>query len=140
MDKKTESSARNESLCPCKSTRAYGECCGPYHSNKKKPETAEQLMRSRYSAYFFRKYNYLVETTHPDSRSNDLKKSISKANTGVGWSFLKVLGTSKGGRNDKSGKVEFVAEYYVNGEIFEMHECSRFRKFQSTWKYLDDRG
>lgn len=140
MENEKETKDRNDSLCPCKSKRPYGECCGQYHTNKKKPETAEKLMRSRYSAYFFRKYDYLVETTHPEMRTDGLRESIAKANAGIGWSFLRILGTSKGQKTDKSGKVEFVAEYYSEGKLYEMHECSRFRKFQSVWKYLDDRG
>ena len=51
---------REESLCPCKSRLSYALCCLPFHQGKAKPETAEQLMRSRYSAYFFRLVDYLV--------------------------------------------------------------------------------
>ena len=49
-------------------------------------------------------------------------------------------GESKGGKKDKTGKVEFVAEYYINGEPFELHEKSRFKRHKGLWKYLDDRG
>lgn len=37
--------------CECGSKVAYEECCGPYHAGAKLPETAEKLMRSRYTAY-----------------------------------------------------------------------------------------
>lgn len=33
----------------------------------KDAETAEELMRSRFSAYCLRQVKYIVETTHPDS-------------------------------------------------------------------------
>ena len=52
---------REESLCPCKSRMSYKDCCMPYHYGRAQAETAEQLMRSRYSAYFFRRTDYLVE-------------------------------------------------------------------------------
>ena len=42
---------KNEELCPCQSGKIYGECCGPVLEGKVKAETAEQLMRARYSAY-----------------------------------------------------------------------------------------
>ena len=127
-------------MCPCKSRLSYGKCCLPFHHGKAKPETAEQLMRSRFSAYFFRLVDYLVETTHPDSREPNLKHELEKTIHQVNWSFLKILGVSKGNKDDKVGKVEFVADYFVNGEPHAHHERSRFRRFKGAWKYLDDRG
>lgn len=131
---------RDRSLCPCKSTALYSECCGPLHKGKAKAKTAEQLMRSRYSAYFFRMADYLVETTHPDTREKGLRAELLKTLHQVNWSFLNILKTSKGQPEDKVGKVEFVAEYYVNGEPHELHEHSRFRKVKGAWKYLDNKG
>ena len=49
--------------CPCTSKKPYDRCCGPYHSGGKVPETAEQLMRSRFSAYALGKADYLRTTT-----------------------------------------------------------------------------
>ena len=97
-------------------------------------------MRSRFSAYFFRLVDYLVETTHPDSREPDLKRDLEKMIHQVNWSFLTVVDVSKGGKDDKVGKVEFVANYYVDGEPQELHERSRFRRFKGAWKYVDDKG
>ncbi|MBT5707969.1 MAG: SecC motif-containing protein [Verrucomicrobia bacterium] len=131
---------REESLCPCKSRHNYASCCMPYHYGKAKPLTAEQLMRSRFSAYFFRLVDYLVETTHPDTREPDLKRDLEKMIHQVNWSFLTIVDVSKGGKEDKVGKVEFVANYYVDGEPQELHEHSRFRRFKGVWKYVDDKG
>ena len=128
---------REQSLCPCKSRQSYALCCLPFHQGKAKPETAEQLMRSRYSAYFFRLVDYLVETTHPDTRESGLKQSLEKIIHQANWSYLTVLGVAQGGREDKRGKVEFVAEYYVDDEPCELHEVSRFKRFKGAWKYLD---
>jgi len=128
---------REESLCPCKSRASYGTCCMPFHHGRAKPETAEQLMRSRYSAYFFRLADYLVETTHPDSREPGLKAHLKATIHEVNWRYLTILNTSKGGKDDKVGKVEFVAEYFVGTEPHELHEHSRFRRFKGAWKYLD---
>ncbi len=139
-NKKRIPTVRESSLCPCKSQLNYGICCRPFHTGKDKPKTAEQLMRSRYSAYFFRMVDYLVETTHPDTRGPGLKGELEKTIRQANWSFLTILGTSRGGAEDKTGKVEFVAEYFVNGEPFELHERSRFKRHKGLWKYLDDKG
>ena len=131
---------REESLCPCKSKLSYAACCLPYHYGRAKPATAEQLMRSRYSAYFFRLVDYLVETTHPDTRKARLKMDLEDTIHQVNWHFLTIIGTSKGQPGDKTGKVEFVADYYVDGEPFELHEQSRFKRYKGAWKYVDGKG
>lgn len=131
---------REESLCPCKSRLSYARCCLPFHQGKAKPETAEQLMRSRYSAYFFRLIDYLVETTHPDTRAPGLRQELGKVIHHANWSYLTILGVSQGGKEDKRGKVEFVAEYFVDDEPYELHEVSHFRRFKGAWKYLDGKA
>ena len=131
---------REESLCPCKSRASYGTCCMPFHHRKAKPETAEQLMRSRYSAYFFRLVDYLVSTTHPDTREPNLKDQLEETIHQPNWRFLTILGSSKGGKDDKVGKVEFVAEYFIDNEPHKLHERSRFKRYKGAWKYLDGKG
>lgn len=128
---------REASLCPCKSRMNYATCCMPFHYGTAKPGTAEQLMRSRYSAYFFRRIDYLVDTTHPDTREPGLRKHLEKTVYQANWANLSIIATAKGGKEDKVGKVEFVANYFVNGEPYELHEVSRFKRSKGQWKYLD---
>lgn len=97
-------------------------------------------MRSRYSAYFFRLADYLVNTTHPDTREPGLKAQLEETIHRVNWRYLTVLGSSKGGKGDKTGKVEFVAEYYEENQALELHERSRFKRYKGDWKYLDGKG
>ena len=131
---------REESLCPCKSRLPYKECCMPYHYGRKKAETAEILMRSRYSAFFFRRIDYLLDTTHPRMRTAALQQELMESMQNITWSVLRVLSSSKGGVDDKVGKVEFVADYYFKGECYELHEHSRFKRHKGAWKYVDDKG
>jgi len=142
MNEPTERPAgpRELSLCPCKSRETYAACCQPFHLGRAKPATAEQLMRSRYSAYFFRLVDYLVSTTHPDTREPDLKRKLEETIHDSNWSFLTILRSSKGSPDDKTGKVEFTAEYFEDGERHELHERSRFKRYKGVWKYLDARG
>ncbi len=112
----------------------------PFHYENAKPKTAEQLMRSRFSAYFFRLVDYLVHTTHPDTREQGLKQELEKTIHQVNWSFLNIVEVSKGGAKDKSGKVKFVASYFLDGEPCELLEHSRFKRFKGVWKYLDNNG
>jgi len=131
---------RDISLCPCKSRRPYGECCAPFHYGKALPQTAEQLMRARYSAYFFGRIDYLVDTTHPDKKTTQTRADIVALADEARWKFLTILSSSQGGAGDKTGKVEFLAQYYRDGVLLEHHEKSRFRRSRGLWKYVDDKG
>ncbi|MFD2255589.1 YchJ family protein [Luteolibacter algae] len=131
---------REAGLCPCKSREIYAECCMPFHYGRDKPTTALQLMRARYSAYFFRNADFLVSSMHPASRWPGMKEELETHLHEADWSFLTILGTSKGGPADKTGKVEFIAEYFSDNERSELHEKSRFKRFKGQWKYLDDKG
>tara|TARA_R110002096_G_scaffold161339_6_gene327876 strand:- start:5781 stop:6122 length:342 start_codon:yes stop_codon:yes gene_type:complete len=108
-----------------------------YHYGRARPDTAEQLMRSRYSAYFFRRVDYLVETTHPDTKSDSLGKDLDEMVYHVNWIYLRVVNVIKGGKDDKVGKVEFAAGYFAEDERHELNEISRFKRYKGAWKYMD---
>ncbi|MDH5490482.1 MAG: YchJ family metal-binding protein, partial [Myxococcales bacterium] len=54
--------------CPCGSGSKQNECCGPLMQGEAQAETAEALMRSRYSAFAVGNVEYIVATHHPESR------------------------------------------------------------------------
>ena len=112
----------------------------PFHYGRSSPQTALQLMRARYCAYFFRIADFLVATTYPDKRRPGMKEELESGIHEVDWSFLTIVGFSKGGTEDKTGKVEFIAEYFTGGQRNELREKSRFKRFKGQWKYLDDKG
>ena len=56
--------ALDQSPCPC-GGGAYRSCCGPLHRGDQRAKTAEQLMRSRYSAFARGEIDYLL-ATHPE--------------------------------------------------------------------------
>src|SRR5271170_2771735 len=51
------------SLCPCHSQVLYDGCCSRFHQGAR-PDTALELMRSRYCAYVLGLADYIIETTH----------------------------------------------------------------------------
>ena len=131
---------RSRTNCPCGTEKMYHDCCRPYHIGKAQPDTAELLMRARYSAFFFRLVDYLVSSTHPDVRGKDLRAELDDVVDDMLWRKLRIISKSKGGADDKKGKVEFIAQYHCDGEFLELHERSRFRKYKGQWKYVDDKG
>ena len=89
-------------------------------------------MRSRYSAFFFRLVDYLIETTHPDNRSQNLKRELEDTIHHTDWKFLTIVSISKGQKNESRGKVEFIADYYWDGEVQQLREHSRFRRHKEN--------
>ena len=67
---------KKSDLCPCCSSKNYGDCCNLFLGSSTSAPTAEQLMRSRYTAFVLEKALYLVETHHPQSRQQDELKAL----------------------------------------------------------------
>ena len=59
---------RPTASCPCGSDEPFGRCCLPLHLGERQAETAEQLMRARYSAYAVDDLDYVWRTWHPRTR------------------------------------------------------------------------
>lgn len=112
--------------CPCGAAR-YAECCAPLHRGMVLPETAEQLMRSRYSAFALGLSNYLFTTWHPRTRPDEVDAGDTR------WTGLKILDVVDGEPWDSDGIVEFVARY----EGGELRERSAFAKRAGRWFYVE---
>lgn len=61
-------------LCACGSDKQYGKCCRRFHAAQASPQGAEELLRSRYSAYAYRLPSYIMNTTHPNMAELDRRK------------------------------------------------------------------
>lgn len=122
--------------CPCGTGLTYAECCGRLHDGTAPAATAEQLMRSRYSAFAVGDAPYLLATWHPRTRpaSVDLDPQVR-------WLGLEVLAATGGGMLAAEGTVEFRASYVREGRSGRQrgaqHEESRFLRESGRWTYLD---
>jgi len=122
--------------CPCGKPN-FAACCGRFLSGEKIAETAEQLMRSRYSAFSLRDEKYLRATWHTDT----LPSEEITAETDVKWVALDVI---KHTHVDQANEatVEFVARFKVAGRAHRLHEVSSFVRQpdaagQLRWYYVD---
>ena len=121
-----------DSPCPCGTGKPLAACCGPFIEGSDTPETAEALMRSRYTAYTLSRGDYLRATWHPTTRRKDLDLDEN-----VKWFGLEIVRTQGGGPNDKEGIVEFVARYKIGGRAHRMQEASRFVCKAGRWFYVN---
>lgn len=125
----------SELNCPCGLER-YLECCQPLHLGQKKAQTAQQLMRSRYSAFAMHEIDYLVKTTalgQQQALDVDAIAAWSKANQ---WLTLEIVQAQEK-LNKNHAEVEFKAHYHDGKHAHIHHEVSHFVHVNNTWYFLD---
>lgn len=115
--------------CPCCSNLAYHNCCEPFHTNEAVPTTPEATMRSRYAAYALHLVDYLVETTHLETRNLYRKKDIESWAKQNVWLSLEIISAT-------NNKVEFKAHYQNGSKKYTHHEKSTFKIENNRWYYL----
>lgn len=133
-----------EGLCCCQSGNTSDTCCGPYLSGQAIPATPEQLMRSRYAAFFHKNMDYLIATRDPDYREENDRQLLADTCNTTQWRGLVVMKTDDSQLDQGVGYVEFVAFYeqrgtgplydLIHGQI---HEKARFVNKEGRWVYCD---
>jgi SEC-C motif-containing protein len=125
-------SPTGDGACPCGSGIPYQACCEPLHDNRVQAGTAEQLMRSRYSAYAIGRLDHVFRTWHPRTRPEHVEPTQD-----LTWTGLRITGTEAGEAGDDAGLVEFEAAYCTSTGPGVLHERSRFTRRAGRWCYLD---
>jgi len=117
--------------CPCGSSKQLFACCEPFILEKELANSAEQLMRSRYSAYVVGAIDYLVDTTHISTRANYKRKDIENWSKSTKWLGLEILHATE-------STVEFKAFFEGENNTKETHyEKSNFAFENGKWYYVD---
>ena len=128
---------KNEELCPCKSGKTFGECCGPIIAGTTKADCPEALMRARYSSYVTGDIDFLKSSATAAVQA-EFDENASRAwSKAAEWHGLEIIKTEGGGAKDKTGMVEFRALYTANNEFCNHHEVSNFVKEKDGWKFAD---
>lgn len=152
-------------ICPCQinpvseaigAPLLYQDCCQPYHDgllnneadkiDGVKPDSAERLMRSRYSAFVLIKPEYIVKTTLPAQQNLLEIKAIESWAKETNWVGLEIVAhMPKLGK--RHAKVEFKAYFNISDNkddgIQAHHELSAFVKVtdktnnEARWYFLD---
>lgn len=131
-------------FCPCQNQaivpltgneRLYLQCCQPFHMQQCDPNTAEQLMRSRYSAYVLGLIDYVVQTTVPNQQAQLDRQAMLQWSKDTDWKGLQIIKTQK---MDKThDKVEFKAYFQHEQQQQIHHEISYFVQIEQKWYFLD---
>lgn len=124
-------------MCPCGSLKDYAMCCGIYIDEQKIPETPEQLMRSRYTAYTQANIPYITLTMKPPASLQFQAEAAEEWAKRVHWHRLEVLATAIQG---KVGFVEFIAHFDDDAQQQVLHEISEFHLENNRWYYVDGKS
>ncbi|MBI9074152.1 MAG: YchJ family protein [Desulfatibacillum sp.] len=125
------------SQCPCGSEKEYEACCQPLIKGEAEAKTAEALMRSRYTAYSLAEIEYIGATIDPERNEDFDEKSARDWAENSQWHGLEVVSTRKGGEDDETGQVEFIASYTQSNARTKHHELAEFRKIDGKWFFVD---
>jgi SEC-C motif domain protein len=117
--------------CPC-GKGLYETCCGRFHEGLALASNAEELMRSRYSAFVLKNESYLLSTWHPSTRPQEPLFNEDPTQ----WMGLTVKHFNEAS-DQLSATVEFMAIYKINGKAHRLHEISDFVYEDKLWLYVD---
>ena len=105
--------------CFCCSNLPFSSCCEPFLKGHATPQTAAHLMRSRFSAYASKQFDYVLATytkvRQPELSVNELTANAANA----------------------TDTVDFTAYYFENKNLYQLHETSNFIVEDGKWCYHD---
>jgi SEC-C motif-containing protein len=123
--------------CPCGKGAPYSDCCQPIISGARPAETAEQLMRARYSAYVKGETDFLFETTHPSHRKGYDHAGTKEWAENSEWLGLEIVDNRQGGPDDLVGEVEFIARFREKAVECAHHERGHFKREEGCWYFTN---
>ena len=119
--------------CPCGSEKSYNSCCALVHQELSTAQSAEAIMRARYSAFAKGIIDFLYDSYHPQVRRFQQKSAIAQWAAENKWMQLEIINTSP-------STVTFKAHYLApSGDVEIHHEKSTFKQQGNCWYYYDGR-
>lgn len=120
--------------CNCGSKLQYSLCCGRFIEGGSIPQTAEELMRSRYVAYSLAKIEYIQATMQGRALIDFDLNDAREWSQNIKWLKLNVLDSYN--LSESCAVVEFCAEYRIQNKKHRLHEISEFSQENGRWYYV----
>lgn len=124
----------NTQTCPCGSGDTFAGCCEPIISGTRASETAEQLMRARYSAFVTGAIDFIVSSTHSRTRKEIDMEFIRDWSQNSTWHGLEILEAKD--VNESKATVSFDAHYTQNDQEQHHREKSLFEREAGQWRFV----
>ena len=124
------------SYCPCGSQKKYKNCCRIFHYGEK-PNSALELMKSRYSAFASNDSNYIMNTTHRENPdfTYDTEKWQKEIHEYFDHSEFKKLEIIEFVDGQNESYVTFKASIFQGAIDVSFIEKSKFLKVNNQWLY-----
>ncbi len=123
--------------CVCGKGESTETCCLPVIRGERKPDTAEELMRARYAAYALGEIDFIMASHDPDRIGEVDRDNTETWSKQSKWLGLEIVATEKGGEDDDTGFVEFLARFKIKGVTVPHHERAEFRRHNGRWVFVD---
>lgn len=121
-------------MCYCGKDLSFEACCQPLILGKKPALDAEQLMRSRYSAYCVNACEYIHKTyAQSYQTANPVAEIAAFAELA---NFIKLEVFEHKTVND-TATVHFRVHYLCDGYYCQLEELSHFVTEQGLWRYTE---
>jgi len=119
------------SPCPCGSGKPFSDCCAPIIAGQQRPETAEKLMRARFTAHITGDWSFLHRTYQGTAGS---PYAPGEAEPVIGWTKLVIYAHEPGGQPE-TAFVDFSAHYLDHERELALYENAEFKRIQGEWIY-----
>ncbi len=129
----------NDIRCACGSGQTWSVCCEPVIRGTHEPETAQQLLRARYTAFTRREIDFILDTHHPRTRDEVSRESIQEWSENAEWLGLEIHEVDGGFAGDDRGRVRFTARYRQAGHEIEHTEEALFERLEGRWYFVTGR-
>ena len=126
--------SENNQTCPCGSGSTFNECCEPIIKGTRESETAEQLMRARYSAFVTGAIDFIVSSTHSRTQKEIDLTFIREWSETSTWHGLEILETKT--ISEKKASVSFEARYTQKEQEQNHREKSLFEREDGRWRFV----
>src|SRR4026208_368592 len=125
----------NIQTCPCGSGATFAECCEPIINGTRESQTAEELMRARYSAFVMGAIDFIVASTHSRTRKEIDLPFIREWSETSTWRGLEILEAKD--VNENKAFVSFEARFTNQEGEAQLHrEKSLFERENGQWKFV----
>ncbi|MDY0249713.1 MAG: YchJ family protein [Pseudomonas sp.] len=121
--------------CPCSANLDFKNCCGRYHSGAL-PDSAQTLMRARYSAYAKHNLEFIQHTSLPAQQAQLDMAAIAEWSQNSQWLGLEVI-SEHVSADQRHATVEFIAHWQDPEGRHQHQETSLFIKPAERWYFYD---
>ena len=120
--------------CPCGSGARLADCCEQVINGERESQTAEELMRARYTSFVTGAIDFIVASNHSRTRPEIDVQYIREWSQTSTWHGLKIIDTRL--VDNDTAHVSFEAQFTQDGKDRSHREKSLFEREDGQWRFV----